>query len=53
VIKAEFIIITPVFSVTRPFTNHSNMRIWWSTNIYDYYQCWTQFRCVWKLSYIL
>jgi len=42
VIKAEFIIITPVFSVTWPSTNHSNMRIWWSRNIYDYYQCWTQ-----------
>jgi len=37
VIKAEFIIITPVFSVTWSFTNHSN--IWWSTNIYDYIQC--------------
>jgi len=24
VIKAEFIIITPVFSVTWPFTNHSD-----------------------------
>jgi len=32
VIKAEFIIITPVFR------NHSNMRIWCSRNIY-YYQC--------------
>jgi len=53
VFKAEFIIITPVFSVTWSFTNQSNLRIWWSTNIYGYYQCWTQFRCVWKLSYIL
>jgi len=32
----EFIIITPVFSVTWSFTNHSNMRIWWSRLIYDY-----------------
>jgi len=34
----EFIIITPVFSVTWSFRNHSNMRIWWSRHIYDFYQ---------------
>jgi len=34
--------ITPVFSVTWPSRNHSNMRIWWSTHTYDYYQSWTQ-----------
>jgi len=33
VIKAEFIIITPVLSVTWPFRNYSNMRMWWSTHI--------------------
>jgi len=51
VIKVEFIIITPVFSVTWSFRNHSNMRIWWSTNIYHYYQWWKQlccFRFLWK-----
>jgi len=49
-----FLYFTPVFSVT---WNHSNMRIWWSRNIYDYYyQCWTQFCCfrfLWKPSYFL
>jgi len=55
-IKAEFIIITPVFRVTWSSRNHSNMRIWWSRNSYDYYQCWTQMCCfifLWKPSYIL
>jgi len=33
VIKADFIIITPVISVTWPFRNH-----WWSRHIYDYHQ---------------
>jgi len=48
VIKAEFIIITPVFSVTWSFTNHSNRRIWWSTNIYDYYQFSKPLIFLWK-----
>jgi len=34
VIKAEFIIIAPVFSVTWSFRNQGCSR-----NIYDYYQC--------------
>ncbi len=40
-------IITPVFSVTWSFRNHSNMLICCSRSIYDYYQCWKQF--LWKL----
>jgi len=38
-------IITPVFSVTWPFRNHSNMMIWCSRNIYNYHQCWKQSCC--------
>ncbi len=34
-----FSIITPVFSVTWSFRNHSNMLICCSRNISDYYQC--------------
>jgi len=36
-------IITPVFSVTWSFRNHSNMLICCSRNISYYYQCWKQF----------
>ncbi len=54
--KAEFsAVITPVFSVTWSFRNHSNMLIWCSLNISYYYQCWNQWCClisVWKLSYV-
>jgi len=41
-LKWIFSIITPVFSVTWSFRNHSNMRIWCSRNISYYYQCWKQ-----------
>ncbi len=34
-----FSIITPVFSVTRSFRNHSNMQICCSRNMSCYYQC--------------
>jgi len=40
VIKAVFsasLLQSPV-----SFRNHSNMMIWCSKNIYDYYQCWKQ-----------
>jgi len=37
-----FSIITPVFSVTWSFRNHSNMMICCSRNISLYYQCWKQ-----------
>ncbi len=38
------------------FRNHSNMLIYCSTNISDYYQCWKQLCCtifLWKPWYIL
>jgi len=35
----NFSIITPVFSVTWSFRNHSNMLMWCSRNIYNYYRC--------------
>ncbi len=35
-----FSIITPVFSVTWSFRNHTNMLIFCSRNISDYYWCW-------------
>ncbi len=38
-----FSVITSVFSVTWSFRNHSNMLIYCSRNISDYYQCWKQF----------
>ncbi len=44
-------IITPVFSVTWFHRNHSNMLLWCSRNISDYYQCWKQLCCLiflWK-----
>ncbi len=51
--KAEFsAAITPGFSVTWSFRNHSNMLICCSRNIYYYYQCWKQLCCLillWKL----
>ncbi len=40
-----FSVITPVFSVTRSFRNHTNMPICCSINIYDNYQCWKQLCC--------
>ncbi len=40
-----FSIITPVIRVTWPCRNDSNMLIWCSRNISDYYQCWKQLRC--------
>ncbi len=48
-----FSIITPVFSVTWSFKNHSNMLICCSRNIY-YYQCWKLLCCfifLWKMWY--
>ncbi len=51
-----FSIITPVFSVTWSFRNHSNMLICCSRNISDYYQCWKQLCCFifwWKPKCIL
>jgi len=50
-----FSIITPVFSVTWSFRNHSNMLIFCWRNISDYYQCWKQscyFIFLWKPWYI-
>jgi len=47
-----FSIITPVFSVTWSFRNHSNVMICCSRNISDYYQFWKQLCCLiflWKL----
>jgi len=47
VIKAEFIIITPV--------SHDPLKHDSTWNMYDYYQSWKQlccFRSLWKLSYI-
>ncbi len=38
--------ITPVFSVTWFFRNHSNMLIWSPKNIYFCYQCWKQLCCL-------
>ncbi len=38
-------IITPVFSVTWFFRNHSNILICCSRNISYYYQCWKQLCC--------
>ncbi len=49
-----FSIITPVFSVTWFFRNHSNMMVCCSRNISDYYQWWKQLCCwifLWKLWY--
>ncbi len=54
--KLIFSIITPVFSVTWFFRNHSNMMIYCCLrNIYFYYQCWKQLCCLiilWKLWFI-
>ncbi len=50
-----FSIITPVFSVTWFFRNHSNMMICCLRNIYFDYQCWKQLCCLiilWKLWFI-
>ncbi len=41
-----FSIITPVFSITWSFRNHSNMLICCSINISYYYQCWKQLCCL-------
>ncbi len=38
--------ITPVFSVTWFYKNHSNMLICCSRNISYYYQCWKQLCCL-------
>ncbi len=38
--------ITPVFSATLIFRNHSNMLIWCSRNIYNLHQCWKLFCCL-------
>jgi len=44
-----FSIITPHFSVTQSFWNHSNLLIWCSKNISYYYQCWEQlWSFLWK-----
>ncbi len=53
VIKADWIfsIISPVFSVTWSFRNHSNILMWCLTNIYCYYQCLILLCCLiflWK-----
>ncbi len=52
--KLNFSIITPVFSVTWSFRNHSYILIWCSRNI-SYYQCWKQLCCfiLWKPWYVL
>ncbi len=44
--------ITTVFSITRPFRNHSNMLIWCSGNIYYYCKCWKPLCCL-ILYYLL
>ncbi len=41
-----FSIITPGFSVTWSFRNHSNMPIWCSINIYYYHQCLKHLCCL-------
>ncbi len=44
---AEFLAaITPVFSVTSSFRNHSNMLIWCSRNISYFYECYHCFCCI-------
>ncbi len=53
VIKADWIfsIISPVFSVTWSFRNHSNILMWCLANIYSYYQCLILLCCLiflWK-----
>ncbi len=48
--------IIPVFSVTWPFRNHSNMIICCSRNISDYYQYWKHLSCfifLWKLIHLI
>ncbi len=48
-----FSIITPVFSVTWSFRNHSNMLICCSGNVSYCFQCWKQLCCFiwcWKFS---
>ncbi len=37
------LVVTPVFSVTWSFINHSNMVIWCSRNVTYYYQCRKKF----------
>ncbi len=52
--KAAF--IWPNMIVTWSFRNHSNMLIYCSRNISDYYQCWKQLCCtifLWKWWYFL
>ncbi len=51
-----FSIVTPVFSVSRFFRNHSNCWICCWRNISYYYQCWKQMCCLiflWEPWYML